>query len=232
FRRDGLEQRHGHRPIARRAPSDCGTAAAAIVEPRLSIRTASDPWLIRLNGLSWNAATSRSFPGRWAAGQRAQGLILVPNGCARGDCVIAPPRCDWSSRVAPRPTANPARCRAARLRRRGRSGGKSRTGGVGREAPVGLDPGTVFELGELPRRARPRAAVGGGSGIGSPPVAVEDNLVKDPLQGEAEFAAVRPGRGRALPRSLRKARGGLWEARFAVHELLSSLSNLTRERVP
>src|SRR5262245_27459183 len=68
-----------------------------------------------------------------------------------------------------------------------------RIGQVRREAPVGLIPGAVLELGELPHRSRPRVAVGGGAGTGSP--SVEDDLVKGPPHGEAEFAAVRPGRG-------------------------------------
>jgi hypothetical protein len=54
-------------------PRSGDTAAAAIVEPRLSITTASDPGLIRLNWLPWNTATFQGFPRRWAAGQERAG---------------------------------------------------------------------------------------------------------------------------------------------------------------
>ena len=220
FHWDGLEQRHGHRAIARRAPSVLRRGRGGHRGAQAVSHDRFGPRLIRLNWLPWNPATFRGFPRRWAAGQEARGLILVANWCARGDGVIAPPRCDWSSRVAPCPTASLAHCLIARFRPSGRSGGKSRSGDVGRQAPVGLNPGAVLELGELPHRARPRVAAGGRAGIGSASVA--DDLIKGPVQGEVEFAAVRPSRGRDRPRSLRKARGGLWEARVAVHDHLSS----------
>jgi hypothetical protein len=42
-------------------PRSRDRAAATIVEPRLSITTASDPGLIRLNWLPWNTATFKGF---------------------------------------------------------------------------------------------------------------------------------------------------------------------------
>jgi hypothetical protein len=117
-----------------------------------------------------------------------------------------PTACDWSSRVAPCPKASLAHWLIAWFRPRGRSRGKSRIGDVGRQAPVGLNTGAVLELGELPRRARPRVAAGGRAGVGAPSIA--DDLVKGPVPGKVGFAAVRPGRGWDRPQSLQEARGG------------------------
>ena len=86
--------------------------------------------------------------------------------------------------------------------------------------PRELNPGAVLELGEPPQRAWPRVTSAGGVGIGSH--SLEDDLAESPFQGEAGSAAVRQGRGRDEPQSMGEARGRLWEARVAVHDLFSS----------
>jgi hypothetical protein len=51
----------------------------------MSIKTASDPGLIRLNWLPSNTRSFKGFPRRWAAGLDPDGLALHPGGYVGGE---------------------------------------------------------------------------------------------------------------------------------------------------